>query len=219
MDSGQLSFCLSWPMQDAGSRGANKSEEVKVTLTQKFTAVHWRFFRGSVALNETVHVIICKCSILYLHWLSLWAYSFIWITSRRIFYINMRYHRKGKAAAFVHILFLTTCHTLTVFYFCVQLFSGVNELKTSIAGVSTRWAVTLWFGTRTFLLRGDTVLSSTCCNKGCGLSSTHRKGENWSLITRNSQNNIPCYYRCTSHWLYLANQHFRNGKNPPWNGI
>ena len=39
MDSGQLSSCLSRPMQDAGSHGANKSEEVRVTLAEKFTAL------------------------------------------------------------------------------------------------------------------------------------------------------------------------------------
>lgn len=41
MDSGQLSSCLSRPMQDAGSHGANKSEEVRVTPAEKFTALHF----------------------------------------------------------------------------------------------------------------------------------------------------------------------------------
>lgn len=42
MDSGQLSSCLSRPMQDAGSQEANGSEEVGVTLAEKFSALHFR---------------------------------------------------------------------------------------------------------------------------------------------------------------------------------
>lgn len=47
MDSGQLSSCLSRPMQDAGSHGANKSEGVRVTLAEKFTALHSALSRSS----------------------------------------------------------------------------------------------------------------------------------------------------------------------------
>lgn len=48
MDSGQLSSCR--PMQDAGSHGANKSEEVRVTLAEKFTALHFTALLWAAAL-------------------------------------------------------------------------------------------------------------------------------------------------------------------------
>lgn len=41
MDPGRLSSCLSRPMQDAGSHGANKSEAVRVTQAEKFTALRF----------------------------------------------------------------------------------------------------------------------------------------------------------------------------------
>lgn len=117
MDSGQLSFCLSWPMQDAGSHGANKSEEVKVTLTQKFAAVHLRFFRGSVDLNETVFTLtFIMC---YEHVLSYeLRLDVCFICTYGII------ERDGLQNPlhlffypFVHVLFLSTFHALTSFVY------------------------------------------------------------------------------------------------------
>lgn len=41
MDSGQLWSCLSRLMQDAGRHGANKSQEVRMTLPEKFTGLNF----------------------------------------------------------------------------------------------------------------------------------------------------------------------------------